>query len=114
MIVPRFLPVVAVLGLVTLQVDAAQPVAPQATSASAYTTDLMGLYHESRLEDPRVLAAYLRSQSAVEKEREAFGGLLPQVTANTSSNRILRKDETNREIYDNASYSLNITQASYR
>ena len=113
MIVPRFLPVVAVLGLVTLQVDAAQPVAPQSTSASAYTTDLMELYHESRLEDPRVLAAYLRSQSAVEKEREAFGGLLPQVTANTSSNRILRKDETNREIYDNASYSLNITQTLY-
>lgn len=113
MIVLRFLPVVVVLGLVTVHVNAAQPVAPQATSASSYTTDLMALYHESRLEDPRVLAAYLRAQSATEKEREAFGGLLPQISANTSSNRILRKDENSRDIYDNASYSLSLTQYLY-
>ncbi|EGH34152.1 outer membrane channel protein TolC, partial [Pseudomonas syringae pv. japonica str. M301072] len=41
------------------------------------------------------------------------GGLLPQVTANGSYNRILRKDDTQREIYNNSSYSLNLTQYLY-
>lgn len=109
----RSLPLIVVFGLVAVRVDAAQPVAPLTTSASAYTVDLMALYHESRLEDPRVLAAYLRAKSAVEKEREAFGGLLPQVSASSNSNRTLRKDETTREIYDNASYSLNLSQTLY-
>lgn len=113
MIVVRFLPVLVVLGMVTLQVNAAQPVGPQVTSASAYTADLMALFRESRLEDPRILAAYLRARSAREQEREAFGTLLPQISANLNSNRILRKDETSREIYDNASYSLSLTQYLY-
>ena len=113
MIVVRFLPVLVVLGMVTVQVNAAQPVGPQVTSASAYTADLMALFRESRLEDPRILAAYLRARSAREHEREAFGTLLPQISANTSSNRILRKDETSRNIYDNASYSLSLTQYLY-
>ncbi|MEE4140298.1 TolC family protein [Pseudomonas viridiflava] len=113
MSVLRFAPVVVLLGLIPFQAHAAQPAAPQVTSASAYTVNLMELYSESRLEDPRILAAYLRAQSAVDSERDAFGGLLPQVTANGSYNRILRKDETQREIYDNSSYSLNITQYLY-
>lgn len=113
MSVLRFAPVVVLLGLIPFQAHAAQPAAPQVTSASAYTVNLMELYRESRLEDPRILAAYLRAQSAVDSERDAFGGLLPQVTANGSYNRILRKDETQREIYDNSSYSLNITQYLY-
>ncbi|WP_122456319.1 TolC family protein [Pseudomonas viridiflava] len=113
MSVLRFAPVAIFFGLIPFQVHAAQPAAPQVTSASAYTVNLMELYRESRLEDPRILAAYLRAQSAVDSERDAFGGLLPQVTANGSYNRILRKDETQREIYDNSSYSLNITQYLY-
>ena len=113
MIVLRFLPVLVVFGMVTLQVNAAQPVGPQVTSASAYTSNLMALFRESRLEDPRILAAYLRARSAREHEREAFGTLLPQISANTSSNRILRKDENSRDIYDNASYSLSLTQYLY-
>lgn len=113
MIVVRFLPVLVVLGMVTPQVNAAQPVGPQVTSASAYTADLMALFRESRLEDPRILAAYLRARSAREHERETFGTLLPQISANLSSNRILRKDETSRDIYDNASYSLSLTQYLY-
>lgn len=113
MIVVRFLPVLVVLGIVTLQVNAAQPIGPQVTSASVYTADLMALFRESRLEDPRILAAYLRARSAREHEREAFGTLLPQISANTSSNRILRKDENSRDIYDNASYSLSLTQYLY-
>jgi outer membrane protein len=101
------------LGVIAVQVQAAQPVAPQSVNASTYSLDLMTLYRESRLEDPRILAAYARARSAREQEREAFGGLLPQVSATANGNRILRKDEASREIYDNKSYSLNITQQLY-
>ncbi|HAG78663.1 MAG TPA: channel protein TolC, partial [Pseudomonas sp.] len=34
---------------------------PTSVSASSYATDLMSLYREARLEDPRVLAAYARA-----------------------------------------------------
>ena len=87
-------------GLIALHVQAAQLVAPQSVSASSYALDLMALYRESRLEDPRILAAYARARSAQEQEREALGGLLPQVSANANGNRILRKDEATREIYN--------------
>lgn len=90
-----------------------KPALPHSVSASSYSLDLMQLYKESRLEDPRILAAYARAHSAVEQENEAFGGLLPQVSANGTVNRILRKDEASREIYDNKSYSLNLTQYLY-
>jgi outer membrane protein len=96
-----------------LQVQAAQPATAKSVSASTYSLDLITLYRESRLEDPRVLAAYAHARSAKEQEREAFGTLLPQVTANANSNRILRKDEVSREIYNNNSYSLNLTQYLY-
>ena len=112
MTVVRFIPCFLV-GLIALPVYAAQPVAPQSVSASTYTLDLMTLYRESRLEDPRILAAYARAQSARYMEREAFGGLLPQVTANANGNRILRKDEAMREYYNNKTYSLSLTQYLY-
>ena len=101
------------LGVIAVQVQAAQPVAPQSVNASTYSLDLMTLYRESRLEDPRILAAYARARSAREQEREALGGLLPQVTANANGNRILRKDELSREYYNNKSYSLSLTQSLY-
>jgi outer membrane protein len=101
------------LGVIAVQVQAAQPVAPQTVSASTYSLDLMTLYRESRLEDPRILAAYARARSAREQEREAFGTLLPQVSANANGNRILRKDELSREYYNNKSYSLSLTQSLY-
>ncbi|WP_110947315.1 TolC family protein [Pseudomonas bohemica] len=73
----------------------------------------MTLYKESRLEDPRILSAYAHARSAKQQEREAFGGLLPQVTASSNINRILRKDDLSRDIYDNKSYSLNLSQFVY-
>ena len=82
-------------------------------SASTYALDLAGLYREARLEDPRVLAAYARARSASEQQREALGGLLPQLSAQSNFNRILRKDDAAREIYDNKSYSLSLTQYLY-
>ncbi|WP_442965532.1 TolC family outer membrane protein [Pseudomonas sp. RIT-PI-a] len=82
-------------------------------SALTYALDLAGLYREARLEDPRVLTAYARARSASEQQREALGGLLPQLSAQSNVNRILRKDDAAREIYDNKSYSLSLTQYLY-
>ena len=88
-------------------------VAPKGVSASTYALDLAGLYREARLEDPRVLAAYARARSASEQQRAALGGLLPQVSANANSSRILRKNELERDIYNTETYSLSLTQYLY-
>lgn len=117
MIVLRLLPGV-LLGMVAWQAFAAEPlvpkdVPPKPVSASTYALDLAGLYREARLEDPRVIAAYARARSAAEQQREALGGLLPQLSANSSINRILRKDDASREVYDNKSHSLSLTQYLY-
>lgn len=83
-------------------------------SASLYSADLYQLYRESRLSDPRVLAAYTRAQAAVEREREALGGLLPQLVASSSFNRTSRDDKVNPdEQYDNERYALSLTQHIY-
>ncbi|MBD8825230.1 TolC family outer membrane protein [Pseudomonas sp. CFBP 13602] len=107
------------LSMLALQAVGAEPLVPNdvppkpAVSASTYALDLAGLYREARLEDPRVLAAYARARSASEQQREALGGLLPQLSAQSNFNRILRKDDAAREIYDNKSYSLSLTQYLY-
>ncbi len=114
----RLLPGV-MLSMLALQAVGAEPLVPSdvppkpPVSASTYALDLAGLYREARLEDPRVLAAYARARSASEQQREALGGLLPQLSAQSNFNRILRKDDAAREIYDNKSYSLSLTQYLY-
>ena len=117
MIVLRLLPgvMLSVLALQAVGAEALVPkdVPPKPVSASTYALDLAGLYREARLEDPRVLAAYARARSASEQQREALGGLLPQLSAQSNFNRILRKDDAAREIYDNKSYSLSLTQYLY-
>ena len=114
----RLLPGV-MLSMFVLQAVGAETVVPKdlppkpPVSALTYALDLAGLYREARLEDPRVLAAYARARSASEQQREALGGLLPQLSAQSNFNRILRKDDAAREIYDNKSYSLSLTQYLY-
>jgi outer membrane protein len=118
MTVLRLLPGV-MLSMLALQAVGAEALVPKdvppkpPVSASTYALDLAGLYREARLEDPRVLAAYARARSASEQQREALGGLLPQLSAQSNFNRILRKDDAAREIYDNKSYSLSLTQYLY-
>jgi outer membrane protein len=79
-------------------------------TASQYAADLAGLYHESRLEDPRVLAAYARAQGAKDRQRESLGGLLPQISAGVSLYRVSRDDYTVREQYNNERYAVNLRQ----
>ncbi|MCQ4322990.1 TolC family outer membrane protein [Pseudomonas stutzeri] len=94
----------------------AQATTPQPTSsvtASAYSANLMQLYRESRLEDPRVLAAHARAQAGRDRQREAFGGLLPQVTASSALNRTSRELPTYSEAFSNERYALTLSQHLY-
>ncbi|EJN18769.1 type I secretion outer membrane protein, TolC family [Pseudomonas sp. GM78] len=108
----RLLPVV-LLVLSICQAQAAAAKGERGVSANDYSVDLMALYREARLEDPRIISAYAKARSASEQQRAALGSLLPQVSANGGYNRILRKDDASREIYDNNNYGLSLTQYIY-
>ena len=110
------------LGVLALQANAAEPKtaepsipkpAPTSVSASNYSADLVQLYREARLEDPRILAAYAREQAGREHQREAFGSLLPQLAANAGANRIKQVNESINQIYNSQNYSLTLSQVIY-
>lgn len=110
------------LGMLALQAHAAEPktaepstpkASSKSVSAKDYSADLMQLYRESRLEDPRVLASYSRAKSSEEQQREALGGLLPQITINSGANRIHQENELTRQSYHSENYSLNLSQHIY-
>ncbi len=105
------------VAALAFQAHAQEPGAPQpdinSVSANTYAADLIQLYREARLEDPRVLSAQARAQAGVERQREAFGGLLPQISARGSFNRTHREVETVTDNFNNESYSLNLSQHLY-
>ena len=110
------------LGMLALQVNAAEPKtaepstpkpAPTSVSAKDYSADLVQLYREARLEDPRVLSAYARQQAGAEHQREAFGSLLPQLSANAGANRIKQVNEQVNQVYNSQNYSLTLSQVIY-
>lgn len=120
------------LAVLALQVHAAEPKtaepsapkpAASGVSAKEYSADLLSLYRESRLEDPRVLASYAHAQAGKEHEREAFGALLPQVSANGATNRIKQTysqkasaftpHEDIVNYYNSQSYSISLSQNIY-
>jgi outer membrane protein len=110
------------LGMLALQAHAAEPKTAEpstpklpvtSVSAKDYSADLMQLYRESRLEDPRVLASYSRAKSSEEQQREAFGGLLPQITITSGANRIHQENVLAHQSYHSENYSLNLSQHIY-
>ncbi|SDT46575.1 TolC family outer membrane protein [Pseudomonas prosekii] len=111
-----------VLGALVLPAHASDPrlaqpssSAPRTASVSKqnYSVDLMQLYRESRLEDPRVIASYSKAQSGVEQENQAFGSLLPSVTANAGFNRIKQTNLQVDEAYNSRNYTVGLTQPLY-
>lgn len=111
-----------VAGILVIPAHAADPKtaepstphpSPASVSVKTYAADLMQLYRESRLEDPRVLASYSKAQSSKEQQREALGSLLPQVQLNAGKNRITQSNELIRQSYNSESYSLTLSQALY-
>ena len=110
------------IAMLAVQVNAAEPKtaepakpkpAPNSVSAKEYSADLMQLYRESRLEDPRVLAAYARTEAGKERQSEAFGSLLPQISANAGANRIKQVNEQVNQIYNSENYSIGLSQVLY-
>jgi outer membrane protein len=87
--------------------------APQGISASTFSTDLMQLYREARLEDPRILASRARAQAGQEYQREALGTLLPQISLNAGANRIHQENELVQQSFDSEIYSLVLRQYLY-
>jgi len=103
---------VLALAIDVALVHAATP-APTGVSASEFSTDLMQLYREARLEDPRVLASYAQAQAGKEYQREAMGALLPQVSANAGRNRIHQESDLLQRSFDSENYSLVLRQYLY-
>ncbi|TWH76045.1 outer membrane protein [Azomonas agilis] len=81
--------------------------------ASTYQSDLMQLYREARLEDPRVISAKAKAQAGEDREREAFGQLLPQVSATANFNRQTRDNSSSRDSYNTQRRALTLTQHLY-
>ncbi|AGI24980.1 TolC family outer membrane protein [Pseudomonas sp. MT3] len=86
---------------------------PAGVSVSTDSTDLMQLYREARLEDPKVLASFAQAQAGREHQREAMGALLPQVSLNAGTNRIHQESDLVQDSYDSESYSLVLRQYLY-
>ncbi|SDY26401.1 TolC family outer membrane protein [Pseudomonas sp. NFIX28] len=83
-------------------------------SASTFSTDLLQLYREARLEDPQILASHAQAQAGKEHQREALGSLLPQLSLNAGTNRIHQENDLIQErSYDSESYSLVLRQFLY-
>lgn len=75
--------------------------------------DLWQLFQEAELEDPRVLAGRARSEGGAWREREAFGQLLPQLSASSTLNRTAQDNDTTRQIYNGERYALTLSQVIY-
>lgn len=101
------------LAVLALHAHAEASGAEAGVKASEYVSDLMQLYREARLEDPRVLSAYAQAQAGRERRREALGRLLPQVSANAQLNRNRRDDDVEVAYYENERYYLSLTQYLY-
>ena len=99
-----------VAGVALAQTEAA---APAGINASTFSTDLMQLYREARLEDPQILASYAQAQAGQEHQREAMGALLPQLSFNAGSNRIHQESDLVQRSFDSESYGLVLRQYLY-
>lgn len=75
--------------------------------------DLWSLYQQNIVSDPRIAGAQAQIQHAQGQEREAFGQMLPQVSANSSFNRVDREQGTNKEVVNGETYSLRLSQVLY-
>lgn len=102
---------------IALSAQAGTPVAPVTQAAgvslSTHGVDLLQLYRESRLADPRVLSAYARARAGDAMQREALGGLLPQLGASASFNRTARDVQSYTEQFNNERYALTLSQHVY-
>ncbi|WP_375665253.1 TolC family outer membrane protein [Stutzerimonas kunmingensis] len=92
------------------------PFAP-AVLATAHSeeqsVDLWQLFQEAELEDPRVLAGRALSEGGEWRKREAFGQLLPQLSASSTLNRTAQENDFTRQVYNGERYALTLSQVIY-
>lgn len=88
---------VLAVGVAVAQTEVA---VPTEVTVSTYSTDLMQLYREARLEDPHVIASYAQAKAGTEHQREAMGALLPQLSFNAGSNRIHQESDLVQRSFD--------------
>lgn len=84
-----------------------------AAPSDEQVVDLWQLFQEAELEDPRVLAGRARSEGGVWREREAFGRLLPQLSASSTLNRTAQENDITRQFYNGERYALTLSQVIY-
>ena len=84
-----------------------------AVASEEQVVDLWQLFQEAELEDPRVLAGRARSEGGALREREAFGQLLPQLSASSTLNRTAQDNATTRQMYNGERYALTLSQVIY-
>lgn len=84
-----------------------------AVPSEEQVVDLWQLFQEAELEDPRVLAGRARSEGGALREREAFGQLLPQLSASSTLNRTAQDNAATRQIYNGERYALTLSQVIY-
>lgn len=101
---------VLAVGVAVAQTEVA---VPTEVTVSTYSTDLMQLYREARLEDPHVIASYAQAKAGTEHQREAMGALLPQLSFNAGSNRIHQESDLVQRSFDSESYGLVLRQYLY-
>lgn len=97
------LSVIVAAGLVPTAIQAA----PDASS------NLLSLYCEANTQNPTVLSARYQAAAAQSRQREALGGLLPQLSATAQLNRTRRSGDVPTEYYNNTRYTVSLSQQIY-
>lgn len=75
--------------------------------------NLSQLYCESRLYDPQVLRARYMALASQDRQREALGQLLPQITGNAQLNRTRRSGDVPSEYFNTQRYTISLSQHIY-
>ncbi len=86
---------------------------PVESSAAGHAVDLWQLQQEASSADPRILRANALIRSGEGRQREAFGQLLPQLSAGASVNRSRRDDDLSRTEYTGRRATLSLNQVIY-
>lgn len=100
----------------TSNVLAGQEKPNSATNQQA--TDLLQLFQEMQLNDPRIKTAQARLESSQGRKEEAFGQFLPQLSASSAYNRSMQQStdvlgiESN-SFYNGKRHALSVNQALY-
>lgn len=107
------LAVLIILTVFGFSLHTASIAAEKKKPSTSKASDLLNLYHESLLRDPRVISSHANTAASQERQREAFGGLLPKISATSALNRTRYNNGQTADIYNNERYLLNLTQYIY-